>query len=158
MTRPFNSDFFSIAAAVIPVLILALTLQGDFLLQVLVAVGRLGKRARRTLINRPTGRSGLRQNALRSGQLWLYQVLETAGMFVVVAALWGEIVSLLALKRQSSTPGTESGVFWVTVSLTAMVGVASVFRYVMTAAAEAHTTKEPEGDQPIGSDGSRDSP
>jgi GNAT superfamily N-acetyltransferase len=96
----FNADFYVAAATVIPVLYLALGVQGSMLTWV---IARLNKSLRAMSRQRPD--TPLRQLAL-AGRVAVSYVLMTVALLILAAGVVGESAAILALYHQKGGPTT----------------------------------------------------
>jgi hypothetical protein len=121
----FDGTFYATVATVIPVLFLALTLQGDFVLNLLLASWRWRRKSRKDMLA-PGGRHSWGPPLL-SGVSTLIGVL---AVLVLIDGTAGEISALLALERQRASTGDQSTVMQAVVTLTVATGIALVVRFV----------------------------
>jgi len=93
--QKFNANFYVVAATIIPVLYLALTLQGkvygDFVAQLKAATEDTSKF--RELLKSATGI----RNLLRELQFMFYGVYAAVGLYFIVSGIVGEFAALNAL-------------------------------------------------------------
>jgi len=128
MKPSFNQTFFEVTATIIPVLFLALTLQGNFLVKVTSATVRVGEayiESLKDLFKKLL--AGEAPSAQLGGFLGgVFYVMSLFCVAVVGGSIWAEIVSLLALKDQEVSAASETYVFVVTAGLVVIIGLACV--------------------------------
>jgi len=114
----FNADFYVTAATVIPILYLALTLQGRTYEDIVNAV--FGK----------IRRNYIAQAGVRS-YIWLILavILSLAAVAIVVFGITGEWEAILALYNHYSTPGGASWVLFASIILMIAVGIGPIIRF-----------------------------
>lgn len=124
--QAFNADFYTVAATVIPVLFLALTLQGDFWKTLLR--GMLDHR-----INQPPLR--FRGVVRRPACLGAYfadnkdRIAFQVAWFTFLALFVGEILALVSLAYGHAVWGTTWVVLTSTIFLTVTAGIAAVIPF-----------------------------
>jgi hypothetical protein len=128
----FNETFYSVAATIIPVLFLALAVQGPFLDELL------------SLADRPRARSSRPARALAS--TYAADAPWRVGVFVVIFSTVGEILAIVALYQQHATETggsiTLTGVILLVV-LTAFKPTLAVFAHSKAPARDADSDPEP---------------
>src|SRR5947209_2251684 len=97
MRGAFNADFYVTAATVIPVLYLALAVEGSALAEITTRLNRSVKAMAALKPDTPP-----RQLRLAAGLVGAYVLMAVAGV-IVVAGVAGEIAALLALYHRSAT-------------------------------------------------------
>jgi hypothetical protein len=144
--QEFDGTFYATAATVIPVLFLALSLQGDFVLKVLLAAEKLRRRERKARVGaRPESRS-LQLVVLRELRALFAQLLGYAGMLVPLDAVWGEITAIRALENRSASSGNASDVMQAVIVLTVASGIALLVRFFSALAKEREVRMKEEGE------------
>jgi GNAT superfamily N-acetyltransferase len=125
MRSVFNSDFYVAAATVIPVLYLALGVQGSLLTGV---IARLNKSLRMMSRQRPD--TPLRQLGLVCRVAVSYALMAVA-ILVVAAGVVGEGAALLALYHQKGGPGTGRLVLASLIALLVLTAVSPVWALIL---------------------------
>lgn len=124
----FNTAFYSTAATVVPVLLVAAALQGDFIPTLLMLGARLGRRSR-ALSARARGHGLGREIVAGTGTFVVAYVLAVTGLMILIFALWGEYLSLQALLARHASTAADGVIGASLLVLIAAIGLAVVGRY-----------------------------
>jgi|HubBroStandDraft_5_1064220.scaffolds.fasta_scaffold36652_2 GNAT superfamily N-acetyltransferase len=125
MRSDFNSDFYVAAGTVIPVLYLALGVQGSLLTGVIT---RLNKSLRVMSRQRPD--TPLRQLGL-VGRVAISYALMVVAILIVAAGVVGESAALLALYHQKGGPGSGRLVLGSLIALLVLTAVSPTWALIL---------------------------
>jgi hypothetical protein len=142
----FNGTFFGTAATVIPVLFLALTLQGNFVIKVLLEAAKLRARERKARVAPSPGSHTLKTVVGREARSVGAQLLSYAGTLVPFDAVWGEIAAIRALENRTASSADTSIVMQAVIVLTVAAGIALLVRFFSALAKEREESKKEEGE------------
>jgi hypothetical protein len=120
MKPNFNATFLATVAAVIPLLFIALAVQGDLVTRLMIGSVRAIKRAKREQLDLRTGQSFL-------GLGWSF-FLYMCALLIVVLGTIGEIKALFALEYQKATSGDQAWVMAAALVLVIGVVLATLLR------------------------------
>lgn len=136
MSSHFNADFYSTVATIIPVLFIALTLQGDFVMKAMTASEHWPKGSREALRNWQATAPLWQRWPAQLVWIAVGSLLYAVPTLILTFGLVGEIDALLALERQKATALEQSWVMEAGVVLTVMTVVALLVRRFELVAAE----------------------
>ena len=125
MRSDFNTDFYVAAATVIPVLYLALGVQGSMLTWVITRLNRSLQ-----VMSRQRPDTPLRQLGL-VGRVAVSYVLMVVALLILAAGVVGESAAILALYHQKGGPTTGRFVAASLIALLALTAVSPMWRLIL---------------------------
>src|ERR1019366_47393 len=108
----FNAAFYSTAATVIPVLFLALTIQGDFVTKTLMAADAWRRKGQAATL--APANHGWRRLVTGLPEFFLERIVGVVGGVILLDGVVGAIKALLALERQWASHSDQKWVIQAT--------------------------------------------